>query len=204
MRIGFIRHGETEWNARGLLQGTTDIPLNDRGHDQARGAAKLLQGAGWDRIYASTLLRAYSTAEMIAAALDLPKPRRIAALVERSFGVYEGQPYWTPDGGRVSLDDPSVETPEAVRDRAVGAFHELAERHPGESTLVVAHGTVIRILLQEFLRIEAPHVGNLALSIVERRDDQWIVTLANGYPLPEAASRAVEGASPATVAATPA
>lgn len=204
MRIGLIRHGETAWNARGLLQGTTDVPLNDRGHDQARGAAKLLQGAGWDHVYSSSLGRAFTTAETIAAAIDLEPPRRIPELVERRFGVYEGQPYWTEDGGRVVLDDPSVESVESVRDRAVAAFHDLAARHPGESTLVVSHGTVIRVLLQEFLRIESPHVSNLALSILERRDDRWVVTLAGGYPLPDSASKPVEGASAAEIAATPA
>lgn len=195
MRIGFIRHGETAWNARGLLQGLTDVPLNERGRDQARGAAKLLVGAGWDRIYSSPLGRAFETAETIAAAVGLDRPGLLDGFVEREFGVMEGEPYWTPDGGRANLDDPSVESVEALRERAVAAFDALAERHPTGSTLVVGHGTIIRVLLQEFLTIEAPHMANLALSIVERddagdRDDTgWRVTLANGYPLPPSAWR---------------
>ena len=183
MRIGLIRHGETEWNARGLLQGTSDIPLNERGLDQARDAANLLIGQGWQRIYASPLQRAMRTAEIIAHAVGLEAPTPVPGVIERSFGDLEGERYWTPEGGRRRLDEPSIEPVEVVRARTREALAAIERAHPDKDTLVVAHGTVIRLLLDDLLDLEAPHIGNLALSILERRGGRVVVTLANGYPL---------------------
>lgn len=197
MRIGLIRHGETDWNARGLLQGTTDIPLNNRGMDQARDVGVLLRGAGWDRIAASPLSRARTTAEIIAEQVGLEAPVAMPEFIERSFGEFEGKSYWTPEGGRVNLNAESVETVDAVRARALAGIEAIERAHPDSSTLVVAHGSLIRLLLDLFLVERAPHIANVSLSIIERvavpdapGTFARIVTQANGYPLPpEASSR---------------
>ena len=67
----FLRHGETDWNARGLSQGAVDVPLNANGEMQAVRAAELLADAGIASIVSSPLARARRTAETIAAALGL-------------------------------------------------------------------------------------------------------------------------------------
>ena len=68
----FLRHGETDWNAEGLSQGHTDIPLNAVGISQAQRAALALVDRGIVTIIASPLSRALRTAEIVAEALALP------------------------------------------------------------------------------------------------------------------------------------
>ena len=87
----YLRHGETDWNARGVSQGNVDIPLNEIGVAQAARAAEMLRGRGIRSIVSSTMSRARDTAEMAAGVLGLPV-RLDDALRECAFGVQEGQP----------------------------------------------------------------------------------------------------------------
>src|SRR5438270_5545218 len=92
----FIRHGETDWNVEGRLQGQRDIPLNDNGRAQARrnGTAiktAMPEAAGFDFL-ASPLSRSRETMEIVRAAMGLP-PRHYATddrLKELTFGDWEG------------------------------------------------------------------------------------------------------------------
>lgn len=187
MRIGLIRHGETEWNAKGLLQGASDIPLNAQGRRQAESAGRMLEGAGWHRIYSSPLERAMETAIIVASLAGLPTPIEEPLVTERGFGELEGTSYWLPDGTRAPLDHPSVEPVDTVIERTVRAIREIAERHPNEQVLVVCHGTVIRHVLGEFMHRAAPSISNATLSILETTHEpaphDFHVILANGYPL---------------------
>lgn len=147
--FALVRHGETDWNRARRIQGSTDIPLNDTGRAQAAAAGELLQGRQWSRIVASPLSRAAETAAIIASAVGMPAPELDGAFVERNYGEAEG---FTgaelderfPDGAEV----PGRETREAVAERVVEALHRLAAEHPGESIIVVAHGGVIRSVLE--------------------------------------------------------
>ena len=87
----YLRHGETDWNARNLSQGNVDIPLNANGIAQAHAAAAVLRGRGIAAIVSSPLARARATAEIAAAALGLPVTIE-DGLREVAFGVQEGQP----------------------------------------------------------------------------------------------------------------
>ena len=87
----YLRHGETAWNAQNLSQGVIDIPLNEVGIAQAHAAAARLRGRGIRTIVASPLSRATRTAEIVAAALELPVSQD-PELAEVAFGVQEGQP----------------------------------------------------------------------------------------------------------------
>lgn len=88
--ICLIRHGETAWNSEGRLQGREDIPLNDRGRDQARKLADALAADRWDLLVSSPLRRAWETATIIAARLGLPEPLAIPELMERDYGAASG------------------------------------------------------------------------------------------------------------------
>ena len=148
MRIALVRHGETDWNLQGLVQGTTDIPLNDTGRAQAAEAAERLALVPWDRVITSTLSRANETGAIIAERLGLPAPETHPGLVERRGGVAEGRlfreygvafPGDTPVDGRETRDE--------VAARMVPAVLEIAAAHPGESIVIVSHGGAIRSVL---------------------------------------------------------
>ena len=68
----YLRHGETDWNAQGVSQGSIDIPLNATGIAQAKAAAEQMVGLGIRTIVASPLSRARVTAEIVAEKLGLP------------------------------------------------------------------------------------------------------------------------------------
>src|SRR5690242_8696605 len=84
-----VRHGETDWNAEGRLQGQTDRPLNEYGRRQARELAERLAGDGVVAIYASDLSRAKETAEIVGGRLGLPVVVD-PDLRERNWGTWEG------------------------------------------------------------------------------------------------------------------
>src|SRR3978361_2133239 len=87
----FLRHGETDWNAQDLSQGSVDIPLNETGLAQARSAALLMRNRGITSIISSPLSRAKVTADIAAKLLGLPVEVD-EELREVAFGVQEGQP----------------------------------------------------------------------------------------------------------------
>lgn len=145
-----VRHGETEWNLAGRIQGATDIPLNDTGRDQAHRTGAQMQGRKWHAIVTSPLARAVETAEIISSYLGLGDPRRVDGIVERNYGAAEGltgpevealYPNDTPVPGRESRGD--------VQARVVAALHALAQEYPGQNVIVVCHGGVIRSALHE-------------------------------------------------------
>ncbi len=141
----YLRHGETDWNAQNLSQGSIDIPLNETGIAQAHAAASRLRNRGIRTIIASPLSRATRTAEIVASAIGLTI-QQDPDLAEVAFGVQEGQPMgdwfdrWlagdqTPSGGESFAD---------LGDRGVRAINRaLALDAP---VLVVAHGALFRAL----------------------------------------------------------
>lgn len=141
----YLRHGETDWNARNLSQGNVDIPLNQNGLAQAKSAAELLKGRGIRSIVASPLGRARITAEIAGETLGLPVEIE-DGLREVSFGVQEGQPMtdwftqwidgtFTPDG---------AESFAGLRERGVTAINAALTRTA--PVLVVSHGGMFRAL----------------------------------------------------------
>lgn len=146
----FLRHGETDWNAQGLSQGSTDIPLNSVGLGQARRAAATLKGIGpVGSIIASPLVRAKVTAEFAAQALGLPlliDP----GLQEVEFGEQEGKPMgdWYDDWIAGTYTPAGAETFAGLYERAVAAVNR-ATALPGP-VLIVAHGALMRALRLAF------------------------------------------------------
>ena len=179
-RVLLVRHGETAWNAGQRLQGHTDIPLNDRGLEQAARLASALAGEPLDAVYASDLLRARVTAQAVAAGAGLPVLTD-TGLRERCFGVFEGLTYaeiaqrWPEQSERWRRRDPAfgAEGGETLRDfaaRAVAAASRLAAAHPGQTILLVAHGGVLDALYRAAVRValEAPRTWELGNATVNR------------------------------------
>ena len=168
----FIRHGETEWNVLGKLQGTIDVPLNDRGREQSANAATILAGllardgrqaSSFDFV-ASPLRRARETMEIVRRALQLP-PQQYAVddrLREIAYGKWEGLTMEQaeerdPEVFAKRLADkwvvaaPGGESYAAVQARVSDWYAGL-----GADTIVVAHGGTARALMV-ILGFRTPH-----------------------------------------------
>ena len=145
-----VRHGQTDWNLRGIYQGQSDIPLNDTGIAQARELAASLNEVRFAAIYSSDLVRAYHTASIIAEVLGLPvqtDPR----LREINQGVWEGQTIeavrekYRPDFSRNPkyISTPRAEGAESLEQvirRMVAAANEYHAIHNGGRLLISTHG----------------------------------------------------------------
>lgn len=153
-----VRHGETDWNRAGRVQGRTDIPLNETGREQARATAERLTGTAFDAVAASPLSRAAETARIIAEGLGLGEVELVDDLVERDYGDAEGMTDRELDA-RSAEDRGAQESREATVERVKPALFELARRHPGQRVLVVSHGGVIGSLVRDTTRWAWPERG---------------------------------------------
>ena len=152
-----VRHGETDWNAEGRLQGHTDRPLNEYGRTQARKLADELAGDGVAAIYASDLARARETAEILGSRLGLPVAVD-PGLREKDWGSWEGL---TADE-RLSVELVG-ETTEAHRERVLAALRRIVDRHAGERVVVVTHGGSLRRIQAAVAGVAEPVVDNCAV-----------------------------------------
>lgn len=140
----YLRHGETDWNLRGLAQGRQDIPLNETGRRQARDAAASAIGLGIERIVTSPLGRAAETAWTVGDAIGI-RPEENPGLMECSWGGYEGQSLdpWFKEwlAGRMVI--PGADILSEFVDRAALKIAEIVAEDD-RPTLIVAHGVVYR------------------------------------------------------------
>ena len=198
MLIAFMRHGQTEWNSRHLLQGANrDIDLTDEGIRQVEAAADGLARRGWtfDRIYVSPYRRAIHSAEIVCSRLGGTSivDERIR---EIGFGVYEGTPYlngaYVDDNIRSAFECPSRYVPRGgesyeevlarVRDFLEGELKPL--EGTCERVLVVAHGGLLRAVvsavtgaaLDDYWRGRQP---NCCVHLVELRDGCFALKARN-------------------------
>ena len=143
-----VRHGQSEWNAAGLMQGqTAHVPLTAAGHAQAAAVAQDLALLRPGALISSDLHRAVQTAEHCARATGLPVTVT-RALREQGYGVLEGRPshelwevvdwndpHWSADGG---------ESLAQLHGRVAGYLAELRARPPADVVALVTHGDTIR------------------------------------------------------------
>jgi probable phosphoglycerate mutase len=153
--VVLVRHAETEWSLAGKHTGRTDIPLTDRGREDARALAAGLAGRRFALVLTSPLARAAETCRLagfggVAAERD--------ALMEWDYGAYEGRktveirqerPGWTLWTEGV----PEGETAAQVGSRVDGVIAEV--RSAGGDAVLFAHGHVLRVLAARWLGLEA-------------------------------------------------
>lgn len=177
----FIRHGQTDWNLRGLMQGATDIPLNNTGREQARAAQHFIEQAGITRIISSPLSRAFETAQILNEHANLPIDT-VDGLAERSFGIYEGRErHHAPQiDGRIAdgLPHEEIESYAAVAVRANHAIETALTTHSNERLLFVAHGGVFSSLHNHYT---GTHKGcdNAVPYHFLKRDAGWTIAGIN-------------------------
>jgi len=184
-RLYLVRHGMTEWNDGGKMQGKTDIPLNGKGILQAEFLARrLAQRRKIKAIYTSPLIRAKSTAEIISAVLKI-EVIDAPALQEVDFGEWEGL---TLEEIRAGWGDalelwyegktlpPGGEGIFAMQRRVVECVEAIANKHIGEEILLVAHGGPIRAFLCHILGTIKPFrkikQGNANINILDF-SEEW-------------------------------
>lgn len=181
--IGLVRHGVTDWNMEGRMQGRNDIPLNKEGRQQAELLGKRMAGEHWDYIYSSDMNRAKETADIIANHMGMKVEGYDPQLAERAFGLLEG----TTEAERIKRwgegwreADHGSEPKNAVVERTLSILHELLLRHPGKRILVVSHGAVIGSLLESMFP-EFGYIGlkNTCLNILQKTDQGWDCLLHN-------------------------
>ena len=179
-RIVAVRHGQTGWNALGRIQGHTDIALDATGQRQAQRLAQTLSAESFDAIYSSDLMRARNTALAVSEVTGVPVLTD-PGLRERHLGVFEGQTYaqiearWPQEATRWRQRDPEFsaaggETLKAFYERCVAATARLAQAHPAQHILLVAHGGVLDVLYRAATRqdLRAPRTWEIANAAVNR------------------------------------
>ncbi|MDQ0058173.1 histidine phosphatase family protein [Paenibacillus harenae] len=185
MLIGFVRHGQTDWNALGRIQGQTDTPLNGNGIKQADALAERLRGETkmWDLVVSSDLQRAYTTAKIIADRLEIPLAAGDGRLRERCFGEAEGLTKeervtrWGDDWDTAAI---GIETDAQMMERGLSALKELSIQYGNRNVLIVSHGSFLALLLQELCSgLGDERLGNLSYSILEYKDGNWTPLLHN-------------------------
>lgn len=160
--IYIARHGETEFNRLGKMQGRgVDKPLNRKGRLQARAISDVLKDEFVDYIFSSSLMRSVETAEIIAWTLRM-KYRSYPELDEMNFGKFEGKPSKEIDkeldevhqiwkNGNTDYTIEGGESPKMVLERVMSRTNDILEEHAGSTILLILHGRLIRILLSNWL-----------------------------------------------------
>lgn len=176
-----LRHGETDWNLEGLLQGQLcpGPPLNQRGVKQAQAAAERLRGEQFDAVYSSDLLRCMTTAEMVVSANGGSKVTPRCDLRERRLGVLEGSTLqaaarqWPAAVLDLQSDDPhrqiqgGGESAHQLQARVEEALASIAAAHPGQRVLVVTHGGFLHcVQCAATGRASGGRAGNCSISTV--------------------------------------
>ncbi|OQS05404.1 hypothetical protein THRCLA_20633 [Thraustotheca clavata] len=165
-RVYLCRHGETDFNVAGVLQGRgVNMNLNKNGQKQALQLARSFKDIPLDAIYSSQLNRAQETASCIQKAHPDTKTGSFTDLEEMSFGTLEGTPrsqstaflndtYTKWKQGILTAGFPQGECPLDVKKRGVGMLHELVAMNDDDSHIVfVCHGRFNKIILSDLLSI---------------------------------------------------
>lgn len=187
-RLCIVRHGETDWNSQGILQGWMDVTLNRLGRQQARAMAAQFDRTGFAAVWSSPLIRARETAEIVAPLIRLPFPRFHDGLMERNFGIFQG----VPKAELAELNPVELqlimkrnpaghfeggETMDEFADRVLAALAEIGAAHPGQQALVITHGWVMDVVTR--------HINGLPRSAIlnmKRKNGEslWIEAASAG------------------------
>lgn len=186
--VALVRHGQTDWNATGKFQGSSDIPLNELGREQAQIAVPFLRefaektNKDWDTLRFSPLQRARETGYIIADALGIEDRRVLPSMVERDWGWAEGHTLEEINAANPVLAGlPQRQAREGILgaeprlqviNRGVYALRSMATIAPDSNIVVATHGSVLRYTVEHLIAEslgEVPNLGAVVLK-VEIRD----------------------------------
>jgi broad specificity phosphatase PhoE len=166
-----IRHGETDWNTEGRWQGQADVPLNQKGLDQAKTIAKNLRSLDLKSIVSSDLARASQTANFLALekGLDVNLDSRLR---EIHMGSWQGlliseiqiryaDEYKKRQENPWEFAPPGGETALQVQNRALSSINEIITKYPGDHIAVFSHGFAIATILTYIYKIPLNKIWDL-------------------------------------------
>lgn len=165
MSVYFIRHAQTQGNAKNIWVGRKNEPIVTLRCDELQASSMELAGFDFDFIYCSPLLRARQTAEVIKQ-LQPRQPEIIieSGLQERDFGVFEGQ-LKTPERRAMLDEHPSVESILSIQKRISPIFARLYSQN--KKILVVSHSAIYRCLIE--------HMGFDSIPVRKSlRNSEWV------------------------------
>ncbi|KAF8041250.1 hypothetical protein BT93_B3244 [Corymbia citriodora subsp. variegata] len=188
--IVVVRHGETEWNADGRIQGHLDVELNENGRRQATAVGEKLSREGKiSAIYSSDLKRALETANSIATACGGLEVIKDPDLRERNLGELQGlqlraassvcpEAYKAFLSNKMDQEIPGGgESIDQLYQRCTTCLQNISMKHKGERVVVVTHGGVIRSLHRRASPKErSGKVLNTSVNIFHLSDgDNWVL-----------------------------
>lgn len=149
MVIYMVRHGQTDWNKQRVMQGLTDVPLNETGIRQALDAKEKLKSVNFDICFSSPLKRAKKTAEIITYNKckiiedDLLLERFMGELEKKPYDLYKSIGYWDYE---LNSNEHKVESIKGLFERAKKFLDKIKNKYGDKTILVVSHGALIRAL----------------------------------------------------------
>jgi broad specificity phosphatase PhoE len=159
--VYLVRHGATDWNHAGRIQGQFDVPLNAEGRAQAQLVAQRLVSVKATALYSSDLLRAYETAQIIGQATGLPVMQK-PGLREMHFGTWQGltvqqirerdpEVYAARRANPYEVPPPGGQTWQQFYQQAVRALHDILQESDAQRLIVATHSGVCTVLGLEAL-----------------------------------------------------
>lgn len=175
LHLYLARHGQSEWNLQGLLQGSADIPLNDTGRQQAMALSTRLRGIVLDAVYASTLRRSAETAEIVHGSAAL---RLVPELNERRLGLFEGRKSDAEYERRSQDPDDTLDGGESLTAffaRVNASMAQILDRHRSGAILIVGHGGTNQMIMATLFRVP-PSRG---LTFTQANDDLYLCEITD-------------------------
>ncbi len=170
MKLYVVRHGQTDQNVLGLVQGDTESDLTEKGREEAKALQELVESLNIDVVVSSPLRRALDTAKLIT---NNKKEIIIdERLIERDFGLSEGKPvdeeltvkYWDFS---LNTDINQVEKVQDLMFRITEFIEDMRNKYDDKKVLVVAHSAILRAIHYaingipedgDLLKIEIPNL----------------------------------------------
>ncbi|MFZ3577362.1 histidine phosphatase family protein [Virgibacillus sp. DJP39] len=181
--ICLVRHGETDWNALGKLQGATDVPLNSKGVQQAEECGVYLKSTTWDIVISSPLQRAKCTAGIIHKTLSNVPLIEMDDFSEKSFGDAEGMNLEERKSTFPDRNYPNQEDNDSFKKRVMSGLEKVNHNYPNAKVLLIAHGAVINSILATLSNGEVgsgkTRLNNACISNIQFIQDQWNVKEIN-------------------------
>ena len=181
--ICLVRHGETDWNKIGRLQGREDIPLNSNGVFQAEKCGLALKKRKWGAVFSSPLLRARQTADIIARSNEINRVSEDYDLIERDYGnasglTLEERNKLFPDGNYDGIEDW-----ETLKNRVYSAILRGIDEAGGKDIFIVSHGSAINSILaylsDHVIGTDKTKLKNTCISMLEYKDQALSIVFYN-------------------------